>query len=115
MRWFTFLPGAGALAITALVVSFGIWLATPRGPLLRERYDKVQRGMTMREVQNLLGRPLALSGDKANAAAAPGVLAFTEAMWQGRDGKLVIMFLSDMVWAWQWTEPGGGKTYRGPC
>ena len=51
LRW------AGALALLGLVVALVVWLMSPRPGTTLVNYQRIQNGMTLAEVEAVLGRP----------------------------------------------------------
>jgi hypothetical protein len=103
------LLGVGVVAGLAVLGVVGLWLAIPKHPINREGLGKIRAGMSLPEVEAVLGRPpgnyrtgevdLDLSqqtGEFENVMFAPEVVLgkrhFRHEWWQGDEGNLWVCF-----------------------
>jgi Na+-translocating ferredoxin:NAD+ oxidoreductase RnfG subunit len=60
--------------------------------ITKENYDKIQTGMTLEEVKNVLGEPT-----ESNTLGVGNLLSGTNAVWKNEETTITIKFLNDKV------------------
>ncbi len=91
---------AERLGRVALVCAFCLVLAgCPKSPVTRENYDKISNGMTLEQVEAVLGRG-SPQGDGSMVAAQAGVdltggappPSTVDYLWEGGKGSITVTF-----------------------
>src|SRR5262249_24804540 len=70
-----------------------VWINDPVPPIDKATFSKIQKGMTKKEVENLLG-PLA--GSELQGELVGGKLNTID-VWEGRNCAIVVFFSDDRV------------------
>jgi outer membrane protein assembly factor BamE (lipoprotein component of BamABCDE complex) len=91
--------GIGALAIAGVLIAFGFWWnSKPIGPanhVTTEACDRIQLGMTERQVESILGKPADRQYHPWDVfiflAPAPGTSPEWEKMWIGEKEAVIIV------------------------
>jgi hypothetical protein len=92
VRWCQLLLGLGALALLGLFARFLSSQALPHRPgVSRENFDRVETGMTMKEVYGILGTNVANTGRKALLTMSCALVE----QWIGDGAFIVIHFVPD--------------------
>ena len=91
-----FVPAARALIAAAVLSTL---LAACASKINQDNFDRIHSGMTMEQVQALLGKP------SGSSSMALGGFSGTSATWKGSDGTITVQFLNDQVQAKQFSNP----------
>jgi hypothetical protein len=81
-----------------VAAGLALFLVACGGSVSQENYDKVQNGMTMDEVQSILGKPSESSS--VDVAGMSG----TTAVWEGKEGTISIQLANGKVRAKQFSK-----------
>lgn len=74
-----------------LVISLFLFLAACTSKVTQENFSKIQNGMSMRQVTQILGTPVSV--DSINIAGISGA----SAVWKDKDTVITIQFLNNKV------------------
>lgn len=86
-------------SIKTILIAGMALLAIACSKVTEDSYQKVEPGMTMEQVQNLLGK-----ADLSESTNLAGI-STTRAEWHGKDGTISIRFIESKVRAKNWQPP----------
>ncbi|HKJ08962.1 MAG TPA: outer membrane protein assembly factor BamE [Gammaproteobacteria bacterium] len=89
-------PAARAVILS---VALSMLLVACASKINQDNFSRIHTGMTMEQVQALLGKPT------GSSSMALGGFSGTSATWKGSDGTITVQFLNDQVQAKQFSKP----------